>query len=370
MGEDEQQHPATAPIPTGWRSRIDPRPGLARVRESGAAIAQIVVATTAAFAFAHLVLGHDAPLLTATVTISSLGLVRDARPRRLVETLAGMLLGIAIAELLRLWAGPGWWQLALALALTLAVSRFLAPDPGFAIAAAIQSAIVMVIPGNAPFSRLADAVVGAIAALAVTALIPRTPRSVEARDGHALFDGIDSAMGTLTQALRRGDRVRAERGLEKARALHPRVESWRASTESGREIARISPFLGRQRTEIERHQRVLAAMDLATRNLRVVARRTAYLVDDEEARPVLADVLAELQRAARLIDDSLDDISFEPAARDVLVAVAARLDPVRILPDGSLGDQNLVAAMRPLAVDLLTATGMPPAQARAAIPRI
>lgn len=34
------------------------------------------------------------------------------------------------------------------------------------------------------------------------------------------------------------------------------------------------------------------------------------------------------------------------------------------------GDQNLIAAMRPLVVDLLTATGMPPADARHAVPRI
>ena len=41
-----------------------------------------------------------------------------------------------------------------------------------------------------------------------------------------------------------------------------------------------------------------------------------------------------------------------------------------MLPDASLGDQNLVAAMRPLVVDLLTATGLSPAEARAEIPRI
>ena len=38
--------------------------------------------------------------------------------------------------------------------------------------------------------------------------------------------------------------------------------------------------------------------------------------------------------------------------------MAARLDPAQLLPDASLGDQNLIAALRPLAVDLLTATGM------------
>jgi uncharacterized membrane protein YgaE (UPF0421/DUF939 family) len=341
-----------------------------RVRESVIPIVQIVVAATGAYVFAVAVLGHPAPLLAATVTVSSLGLVRDARPRRVLETVIGMLVGILIAELLLVVAGSGWWQLALALGLTLAVARFLSPQPGFAIAAAIQSLIVMVIPTTSPWSRLIDGIVGGVAALLVTALIPRSPRRGETRDGAHLFDAVDGAAGTLVQALRRGDRLRAERGLEKARALQALVDEWRVSLESGRAIARISPFLRRQRFDLERHERIRQSMDLATRNLRVVARRVVYLCDDGVARPVPAEVLSEIMRACDLIGASLDDISLEPVARETLRAVAGRLDPAVLLPGAGLGDQNLIAAMRPLAVDLLVASGMPPADARACVPRI
>ena len=68
--------------------------------------------------------------------------------------------------------------------------------------------------------------------------------------------------------------------------------------------------------------------------------------------------------------DSLDDISLEPAARAALVGVTRRLDPAVLIPDGGVGELNLVAAMRPLAVDLLTAAGMSSAEARALLPRI
>ena len=217
MGESPE--PITTAVATGWRKRIDPRRGLARVQGSSIAIVQIVVATTGAYAFAHYVLGHPAPLLAATVCVSSLGLVRDARPRRVLETVLGMLVGILVAELLLLVAGPGWWQIALALGLTLVVARFLSAQAAFAIAAAIQALIVVVIPANAPFLRLIDGVVGGIAALLVTALIPRTLQREEVKTGTAVYRAMDSVMGTLAQALRRGDRLRAERGLEKARAL-------------------------------------------------------------------------------------------------------------------------------------------------------
>jgi len=360
----------TAAVPTGWRARFDPRRGFVRVQESAIPILQIVVAATGAFVFALYVLGHPAPLLAATVTVSSLGLVRDARPRRVLETVLGMLVGILVAELLLIVAGSGWWQLALALAVTLAVARFLSPQASFAMAAAIQSLIVMVIPAASPMLRFIDGVVGGVAALLVTALIPRNPRRAETRDGIGLFAGIESAMGTLTQALRRGDRLRAERGLEKARALQSVVDTWRESLDSGLAIARISPFLRRQRFELARHERIRRSMDFATRNLRVVARRVVYLCDDGVARPVAAEVLSELARACDLIARSLEDISLEPIAQESLRAVAGRLDPAALLPGAGLGDQNLIAAMRPLAVDLLSATGMESAAARACVPRI
>lgn len=362
--------PSTTAIPTGWRRRIDPRPALRRVRDSGIAIVQIVVAATGAYAFAAFVLGHPAPLLAATVTVSSLGLVRDARPRRVLETVVGMLVGILVAELLLLVAGQGWWQLALALGVTLTVARFLSAQASFAIAAGIQALIVMIIPATAPFIRLVDGVIGGVAALLVTALIPRNPHRAALRDARAVFAALDSAAAALVQALRRGDRLRAERGLEKARAIQPLIDDWRSSVESGIAVARISPFLRRRRFELARQERMRAAVELAYRNLRVVARRVVYLCDDGHARPVSADLLAEVFRAADALADSLDDLALEPQARATLLAVAGHLDPEKLLPGAPLGDLNLIGAMRPLVVDLLVASGMTAADARAAVPRI
>lgn len=369
MTDDDASTTVGVVVPRS-RLRSTLRRRIARVRDSLPAISQIVVAATAAYAFAHSVLGHPVPLLAATVTVSSLGLVRDARPWRVAETVMGMLVGILIAEIVLVVAGSGWWQIALAMTVTLLAARFLSPQPGFALAAVVQSLIALVVVTGAPFLRLIDGAIGGVAALVVTALIPRTLRRTELRDADELFDALEVAMSTIVRALRKGDRARAERGLERARSLQTYVDAWTGSLESGREVARISPFLRRQRTELQRHERVREALDLTTRNLRVVARRAAYLCVDGDARPVPADLLAELARGASLVRDSLDDISLEPAARSTLVAVTRRLDPAVLLPDGGVGELNLVAAMRPLAVDLLTAAGMPSADARALLPRI
>lgn len=365
-----QPPPVTAVVRVGWRGRLSPRRGLQRIGASSMAIIQIVVAATAAFAFSVYVIGHPAPLLAATVTLSSLGFQRDARPIRVLETVFGMLVGILVAEILFLVIGAGWWQMGLALTATLVVARFLSPRASFALVAGLQSIIVMSVPASAPFAKLLDGVVGGVAALLVTALIPRSAGSIELRDGRRLLAGIDSAMSSIILGLRHGSRDHTGRGLDKARALQADVDAWREALESATAIARISPFLRRQRSELARHTRILQALDLASRNLRVVARRASYLCEDGAPRPTAAETLEGLRRATAMIADALEDISMEPVAREAVLAIARRLDPSRMMPAAKAGDKNLVGAYRPLAVDLLQAAGMDPGEARRAVPRV
>ncbi|MEJ1155097.1 MULTISPECIES: FUSC family protein [Microbacterium] len=362
--------PQTTAIPIRWYSRFDPRPGLRRVRDSAIAIVQIVVAASFAYWFAADILGHPTPLLAATVTVSSLGLVRDARPIRVVETIVGMLVGILVAELLLILAGSGIWQLALSVGVALIVARFISSKASFAIAAAIQAIIVMALPVGVPFVRLLDGVIGGIAAIVVTSLIPRNPLRATLRDGAAAFAAVQDAAATLSQALRRGDRMRAARALEKARALQPVMQNWGESLESGLAISRISPFTRRRRFELERQARIHTSLDLVVRSLRVVARRAVYLSDDALARPLAADLVNDIFRGAAVVSASLTDISVEPTARAQLLAVAAHLDPRELAPDAPLGDQNLIASLRPIVVDLLVAAGVSPSDARAAVPRL
>lgn len=362
--------PLTEVVPARWHAGYRPRVGLVRLRDSWIAILQIVLAASASFALAHLVLGHETPLLAATVTISSLGLLRDARPARVLQTIAGMLTGIAIAEVMLVVTDSGWWQLALVLVVTLTVGRFVSPAPEFAVAAAIQSAIAFTLPlAQFPGERLLDGAIGGACALVVTALLPRNPMGAVLRDARLVFDDVDRAMTRVVQGLSRGDRLRAERGLSRARDLQQPIAVWGSSLESGQAISSMSPFLSGRRTELARLRRMQRAMDLATRNLRVLARRAHYAVEDSEPRPELAEVVARVQEAVRLLAASLDDDK-EDAARERLREIAASLDPAALLPRARLGDQNVIASLRPMVVDLLVGAGMSRDDAAHAIPRI
>ncbi|WP_394552848.1 aromatic acid exporter family protein [Agromyces sp. MMS24-JH15] len=341
-----------------------------RVLHSIPAIVQITVTAVAAYAIAHFGLGHAQPLIAAIVAISALGFVRDARPVRVLETVVAMTLGIALAEVLLIVFGAGLVQYAVALALTLAVARFLTGNAAFAIAAAVQCSLVMLMPApdGGPFVRTLDALVGGATALLATALVPRDPLRTARREGRRLLDEHVAVLGLLAESMRSGDALQAGRALERARATGPLVDAWRDAVESGTAIARVSPFLGRARFDLARQRDMVASLDLATRNLRVVARRAEWLLHDGGARPALADLDERIAVGIGFLADSLREVGSVTIARASFAEVLRHLDPERMLPQGPAADRVAAHAVRPYLVDLLTATGMPIDEARALLP--
>jgi uncharacterized membrane protein YgaE (UPF0421/DUF939 family) len=109
-------------------ARLDVRASARRTVTALPAIVQIVVAVTASYSIAHYGLGHAVPLLAVTITISSLGLARDARPKVVLENAVGILIGIALSEVMLLALGKGLWQVAVVLLVVLAVARFASPS--------------------------------------------------------------------------------------------------------------------------------------------------------------------------------------------------------------------------------------------------
>ncbi|TPW75529.1 FUSC family protein [Schumannella soli] len=370
---------AIAAIERRLRRRLDVLTVGRRVTDSAPAILQIVAAVTAAYAIAHFAIGHATPLLSVTFTLSALGLARDARPRLLVETIIGMLIGIALSDLLLLIAGRGLWQLVVVLTVTLFVARAASPSPGFAIAAAIQSALVMLLPApvGGPFTRTLDALIGAAMALLVTALVPRDPRGAARREGRSLFAVLSESSGSVASALADGDTAAAALALTRLRRTQPMVDAWAGSLESAIAVARIAPLLRRHLPELRRQQIAHRTADLAARHLRVIARRTEYLSRDGIARPELAELVAEVQQALDALGRALDTRAGAATAdadpretRARLERLAARLDPATVSTNATAAEATIVILLRPLVVDLLAGSGAAADDARALLPEI
>ena len=345
---------------------------LSRLVDSLLPIAQIVAAATGAYAIAHFALGHATPLLAATVTIAALGFVRDARPVRVLESAIGIVIGIAVSELLFLLVGRGVWQIAVVLAITLLAARFLSSSNAFAVAAGVQAMLVLIlpVPDGGPFQRSLDGLIGGAVALLVTALIPRDPRRLARRDARRVFSVFTESLTALAAALDRADQPTAEHALERLRTTQPIIDAWGESLDSARAIARISPFQRRHSPELDAQARVLRGMDLATRNLRVIARRIDFLVRDGVARPALASLIATTATSATLLGQSLDDPLLADTARGGLSGIASHLRPQTVVGDAEVTDSVVVLMLRPLLVDLLTAAGLDETKARALLPEV
>jgi uncharacterized membrane protein YgaE (UPF0421/DUF939 family) len=345
---------------------------LRRVWESAPAIVQIVAAVAAAYSIAHWGIGHAYPVLAVTVTINSLGLTRDARPSRVAMTLTGILIGVALSDGLSIVLGKGLWQLVVVLLVVFVIGRAVSPNPSFALAAAVPSALVLIlpVPDGGPFGRTLDAVVGGLIALAATALIPRQPDRAAARDRRVLFSTVDEALGSIVAALRDADEAAGELALARLRRTQPLVDAWAASQESAIAIATISPWMRPRLPDLRRGSRALAAADLTTRHLRTIARRVSYLVRDGVPRPAVAELVELLATGFRLLGQELDDPLVAGASRSLITDLARRLDPEAIIPDAAVTDAALVLMLRPFAVDLLVGSGMTAAEARDLLPPV
>ncbi len=354
------------------RRRLDARMAGRRVLHSFPAIGQILVAVAAAYSIAHWGLGHAVPILAVTLTINALGFSRDARPRRVAESVLGILLGVALSDGLSLLIGRGLWQLIVVLLVVFVVGRAVSSNPAFAVAAAVPSALVLLlpVPAGGPFGRTFDAMVGGAVALAVTALIPRDPTRAARRDGRVLFSVLSESMGSIVDSLTDADEAAGELALTRLRRTQPLIDDWDASLDTALSVSRISPFLRRQLPELRRNARVQRSADLAARHLRTLARRVEFLVRDGVTRPALAGLVGEVATALTLLGRELDDLLLTGQARSLLSDLARRLDPAVVIPDAGVADAAIVLMLRPLVIDLLIGAGLEPDAARALLPSL
>lgn len=349
-----------------------PKDSLSRVVESLAPAVQITLGALLAYALAHYGLQHQTPLLAITVCITSLGFSRDARPRRILQTAVGMVVGIAISEISLIYFGSGILQIALVLLTVLLLARLISASSAFAVTAAIQSMLVQILPApdGGVFIRTLDGLIGGVMALIVTALIPRDPRGIARTDANKLFEFFIDTLQDLRLALRDTNKTLSNQALKNARATQPLIDNWRMSLDSAISISRISPFLMKHKPELGKQRLIMRAMDLATRNLRVIVRRVNFLLKDDVARPYLADLFEQLAEAVTNLREGLSDSEDLDLAKVQLLEIIKQLDPKKFGIANQLREASVLLLLRPLLVDLLCAAGMSEDAARAELPEV
>ena len=343
------------------RGRISMRQRFERLRLAWRSIVQIAVAATGAWLFAEEVLGHPRPIFAPISAVVVLGLSVGRRIERAVEISLGVAVGLGIADLIVRVTGVGAWQIALILLLSTSIAVLLGSGQLFASQAAISAVLVATLPqGASPsFGRFFDSLAGGIIAIAVSALVvPARPLPLLRRSVTPLLEELAATLEDVAAALEARDRAAAEAALVRARGIDELEAQFEEALIAGRETARLAPPRRQQRDRVATYAIAAAQVDLAVRNVRVLARGAIRaLTLDEHVPPELSEALRDLASASRALEAALEDESQIEAVREMALRAAGRATLV-LERTGNLSVSVLVGQVRSTAVDLLRGTGM------------
>ena len=349
------------------RSRVSMQTRITRLRLAWRSVLQAGVAAGAAWLIATELFGHERPFFAPVAAIITLGLTVSERGRRAAEVAIGVALGIAVGDLLVLAIGVGAAQLALVVMLATAVAIFLGSGQMLATQAAVSAALVATLQpptDGVTFARFLDALAGGGVALVVNGLVlPADPVALVRRGLRPMVDELAATLEDIADAILRRDRDRAERALLRARAIDELSAHLADAVEVSRETTRYAPPRRRLRSRVERYAEASTHLDLAVRNVRVLARGTIRAVRlDENVPPEVADAVRDLAAAVRAFPDAIENRERVDRVRERALRAAATA--TRVLENtGNLSVSVIVGQVRSTATDLLAGTGLEADQA-------
>jgi uncharacterized membrane protein YgaE (UPF0421/DUF939 family) len=344
------------------RSKVSMRTRFERLRVAWRSIFQASVAAGIAWLIATEVLGHSKPFFAPVSAIITLGIAVGQRGRRAVELALGVALGIAVADLLVLGIGTGPAQLALVVGLATSAAIFLGSGQLLATQAAVSAALVATLQPpthGITFTRFVDSLVGGGVALIINALLlPAHPVDMVRRAARPLLDELADTLDDVAVAIERRDTELATAALARARGIDELEAVLDEAIEVGRETTRYTIPRRRSRGVVESYGDAAARIDLAVRNVRVLARGAIRgLTMEENVPPEIGDALRDLATAVRALAVALDDPSRAGEVRDAAIRAASEASLI-LERTGNLSISVIVGQIRSTATDLLTAVGM------------
>ena len=319
-------------------------------------ILQTALAAVGAWYLAVLLGVDHRPAFASIAAVVSLGAAFGERRQRAVQLIAGVMLGIVVADLLVRAIGHGLPQIGLLVVLAMLAAVVLGGEE-LLVGEAAVSAILVATLSSTPEVRLLDVLIGGGVALTIHTLVfPPDPVLDAARATGALFGELGSVLRDAASALGAGEVRHGEAATEQAASLEARVGELRQAVIAGSDTARWAPLRRASRTELERYARTVRHAELAARGVHLLARNVLiYVRSGRGAPPQLADAIRELGWAAWELPAQFqepwrsgDVLRMALQAAVLATAAAARH------PDIALGE--LAGLARSIAIDLVKAS--------------
>ncbi|WP_187368872.1 FUSC family protein [Baekduia soli] len=353
------------------RSRVSLRDRLDRLRALGPTLVLGALAAGVSWEIARHVVGGRGAFFAPVAAIISLGLTVGARLERAIELMVGVALGIALADVLVLELGSGLPQLVAIVLLATALAVFLGGGPLLVNQMAVSAILVVTLqpPTNGlSFSRAADALIGCGVTLVLNfVILPIDPVRLARQEAEPVLRELAGVLDDVAAALGARDPDGARAALVRARAIDAHTQRFLEALTIGRETAAAAPQRRSARGPLAVYSEAGGQLDLAVRNVRVLARGAMRAIDvGDRVPPGVVEAVGELREAVACLDPWLGDPARSAAVVDPAVRAARRASAV-LEQTSNLSVSVIVGQIRSTAVDLLRSTGMAPDEARARI---
>ncbi|MBK0418016.1 FUSC family protein [Leucobacter sp. CSA1] len=342
------------------------------VRQHASVLLLAALAAGISYLLAGALFGTQQAVFAPIAAVVATGLSAGQRRGRAVEISAGVVLGIASADLLSRWLGIGAWQLALAVLVAMTTAVAFRPSSLMANQAAVAAVVVMTLAqhlGSDPWVRLGDAVVGAAVALLLTSLVGADPFRAAVAEAEAILSRYSHILERLGQEIAGRSLPGAEEALEDMASLVSARQDIADAVAAARE--RIS--LARSRTRAVQRRRLHAVeqlgarMDLLLSSGRAMCRAGANLVrHPRQVAPALPHAVDQLARAVDELRSWIGSRTNASQVRQKALTAAVTASAVYSDPY-SPTTSVLVGQIRSTVVDLLRITGLSQDEAVAAL---
>jgi len=353
------------------RSRVSMRDRAQRWRRLFPTLLMGAIAAAVAWLIARELVGTTGAFFAPVAAIITLGLTVGSRLQRAIEVTVGVPLGIALADVLVLKLGSGVPQLILIELLATSIAVFLGGGPLLVSQAAVSAILVVTLqpPTNGlSFTRAGDALIGCGVALLLNFVIaPIDPIGLVRREAVPVLRELAAVLDAIARALETRDRDAAIAALERARAIDASTQRFLEAVTIGRETAAAAPIRRDQRGPLAVYSDAGGQIDLAVRNVRVLARGVLRAIETgDRVPPAVVEAIQDLRRAVVSLAPWMEDARRADQVVDPAVQAARHASAV-LEQTTNLSVSVIVGQVRSTAVDLLRTTGMEPAEARARI---
>ena len=350
------------------RGRLSAAARLRRLRSKAYMIGQCAIAAGVAWVVATTLLGHATPFFAAVAAVLCLGTSYGQRLRRVAEVSLGCSVGIGIADLFARVAGRGEWQIVVVVAIAMSAAVLLDAAVLFISQAAVQAIVVTtLLPLDGGLSRVEDALVGGAVALVAATLVPGAPLRRPREEAAKVTRQLARLLRAARQSALEIDVEQASDTLDEARETEQLLNDLRAAASEGLEVVRSSPFRRGSKEHVASIAEVVAPLDRALRDTRVLIRRIVVSARLGETMP--PDYLLLLDEIAQATDDIAERMSqnhspegTQSRLMDIVGATADSSEPLTLSAAVVLGQ------IRSLLVDLLQLAGLTQHEAVSAVP--